>query len=177
MTPGRHLPKEMWVLPGAFSFVLLMGTSSGADFLFVLSFAGLWWSSMRSRMESLSMRSMQTVPSSKETTRPGTWPSWLLPCLLDLLEWQRLWHLWLQTLARSPALAKLEVKAFRAGKLWVLICTDLMARGVDFKGQNLPDFRETDYGKLGTCMLAQTCYVAPGVETVAEMHLASQLCG
>ncbi|CAE7946998.1 ddx52 [Symbiodinium sp. KB8] len=26
------------------------------------------------------------------------------------------------------------VKAFRAGKLWVLICTDLMARGVDFKG-------------------------------------------
>eukprot|EP00439_Symbiodinium_sp_Y106_P039169 s1418_g4.t2 len=26
------------------------------------------------------------------------------------------------------------VKAFRTGKLWVLICTDLMARGVDFKG-------------------------------------------
>merc|ERR1719408_334896 len=26
------------------------------------------------------------------------------------------------------------VKAFRAGKIWVLICTDLMARGVDFKG-------------------------------------------
>eukprot|EP00434_Breviolum_minutum_P020586 symbB.v1.2.018152.t1/scaffold1415.1/size121899/5 len=26
------------------------------------------------------------------------------------------------------------VKAFRAGKLWVLVCTDLMARGVDFKG-------------------------------------------
>jgi len=26
------------------------------------------------------------------------------------------------------------IKAFRAGKIWVLICTDLMARGVDFKG-------------------------------------------
>lgn len=26
------------------------------------------------------------------------------------------------------------VKAFRAGKIWMLICTDLMARGVDFKG-------------------------------------------
>lgn len=26
------------------------------------------------------------------------------------------------------------MKAFRAGKLWLLVCTDLMARGVDFKG-------------------------------------------
>mmetsp|Transcript_110881 Transcript_110881/g.357965 ORF Transcript_110881/g.357965 Transcript_110881/m.357965 type:complete len:563 (-) Transcript_110881:125-1813(-) len=26
------------------------------------------------------------------------------------------------------------VKAFRLGKIWMLICTDLMARGVDFKG-------------------------------------------
>jgi len=26
------------------------------------------------------------------------------------------------------------VKAFRTGKIWMLICTDLMARGVDFKG-------------------------------------------
>lgn len=26
------------------------------------------------------------------------------------------------------------IKAFRAGKIWMLICTDLMARGVDFKG-------------------------------------------
>ncbi|KAK9891346.1 hypothetical protein WA026_014586 [Henosepilachna vigintioctopunctata] len=29
------------------------------------------------------------------------------------------------------------VKAFREGKIWVLICTELMARGVDFKGVNL----------------------------------------
>jgi len=26
------------------------------------------------------------------------------------------------------------IEAFRAGKIWMLICTDLMARGVDFKG-------------------------------------------
>ena len=26
---------------------------------------------------------------------------------------------------------------FREGKLWALICTDLMARGIDFKGVKL----------------------------------------
>ena len=29
------------------------------------------------------------------------------------------------------------VEAFRAGKIWILICTDLMGRGVDFKGVNV----------------------------------------
>ncbi|KAK4872491.1 hypothetical protein RN001_014520 [Aquatica leii] len=29
------------------------------------------------------------------------------------------------------------VRAFREGKIWVLICTELMARGIDFKGVNL----------------------------------------
>uniref|UniRef100_H3AX40 ATP-dependent RNA helicase n=1 Tax=Latimeria chalumnae TaxID=7897 RepID=H3AX40_LATCH len=29
------------------------------------------------------------------------------------------------------------VKSFRAGKIWVLICTALMARGIDFKGVNM----------------------------------------
>ncbi|XP_013416566.1 probable ATP-dependent RNA helicase DDX52 isoform X2 [Lingula anatina] len=29
------------------------------------------------------------------------------------------------------------VKSFRAGKIWVLICTELMGRGIDFKGVNL----------------------------------------
>ncbi|CAG0914064.1 unnamed protein product [Notodromas monacha] len=29
------------------------------------------------------------------------------------------------------------VKGFRTGKIWVLICTELMGRGVDFKGVNL----------------------------------------
>ncbi|XP_019714288.1 probable ATP-dependent RNA helicase DDX52 [Hippocampus comes] len=29
------------------------------------------------------------------------------------------------------------VESFRCGKIWVLICTALMARGIDFKGVNL----------------------------------------
>lgn len=29
------------------------------------------------------------------------------------------------------------VEKFRKGELWALICTDLMARGIDFKGVNL----------------------------------------
>lgn len=29
------------------------------------------------------------------------------------------------------------IKRFRLGEIWVLICTDLMSRGVDFKGVNM----------------------------------------
>lgn len=29
------------------------------------------------------------------------------------------------------------MKAFREGKIWVLICTELMGRGIDFKGVRL----------------------------------------
>ncbi|XP_023232182.1 probable ATP-dependent RNA helicase DDX52 [Centruroides sculpturatus] len=29
------------------------------------------------------------------------------------------------------------VKSFRSGKIWILICTELMGRGIDFKGVNL----------------------------------------
>ena len=29
------------------------------------------------------------------------------------------------------------IEQFRSGAIWVLICTDLMARGIDFKGVNL----------------------------------------
>ncbi|XP_033734670.1 probable ATP-dependent RNA helicase DDX52 [Pecten maximus] len=29
------------------------------------------------------------------------------------------------------------VKSFRAGKIWIMICTELMGRGIDFKGVNL----------------------------------------
>lgn len=29
------------------------------------------------------------------------------------------------------------VNSFRSGKIWVLICTALLARGIDFKGVNL----------------------------------------
>lgn len=29
------------------------------------------------------------------------------------------------------------VRAFRERKIWVLVCTELMSRGIDFKGVNL----------------------------------------
>jgi ATP-dependent RNA helicase DDX52/ROK1 len=38
---------------------------------------------------------------------------------------------------RSPAERELSVQKFRRGDTWVLICTDLVARGVDFKAVNL----------------------------------------
>merc|ERR1711939_78168 len=38
---------------------------------------------------------------------------------------------------RTRAQRDNSIAAFRAGKIWVLICTDLMARGVDFKGVEL----------------------------------------
>jgi ATP-dependent RNA helicase DDX52/ROK1 len=47
------------------------------------------------------------------------------------------------------------VQALREGKIWVLICTDLMARGIDFKGvemvinYDLPDTRETYIHRIG----------------------------
>lgn len=38
------------------------------------------------------------------------------------------------------------IAGFRKGKIWVLICTDLMARGIDFK-----------VGKKGKSMVTDTC--------------------
>lgn len=38
---------------------------------------------------------------------------------------------------RSQQQRENSVKSFREGKTWILICTDLMARGIDFKGVNL----------------------------------------
>ena len=40
------------------------------------------------------------------------------------------------------------VRGFRSGCVWVLICTDVMCRGMDFKGVNLVvnyDFPNSDY--------------------------------
>lgn len=39
---------------------------------------------------------------------------------------------------RTPAQRERTVEQFRKGKIWFLIATDLMARGLDFKGKNLP---------------------------------------
>lgn len=38
---------------------------------------------------------------------------------------------------RTQAQREATVRNFRAGDIWVLICTDLMARGIDFKGVKL----------------------------------------
>ncbi|XP_029638074.1 probable ATP-dependent RNA helicase DDX52 [Octopus sinensis] len=38
---------------------------------------------------------------------------------------------------RSQAQRENVVSSFREGKIWVLICTELMGRGIDFKGVNL----------------------------------------
>ena len=38
---------------------------------------------------------------------------------------------------RSPSAREASVAKFRKGDTWVLICTDLVARGVDFKAVNL----------------------------------------
>jgi hypothetical protein len=35
---------------------------------------------------------------------------------------------------RTPAQRERTVRQFRLGKIWFLIATDLMARGIDFKG-------------------------------------------
>jgi len=40
-------------------------------------------------------------------------------------------------LARSVEQREAVIKRFRLGQLWVLVCTDLMGRGVDFKGVNM----------------------------------------
>ena len=29
------------------------------------------------------------------------------------------------------------IQRFRVGEIWVLICTDLLSRGIDFKGVNM----------------------------------------
>ena len=38
---------------------------------------------------------------------------------------------------RTQAQREEVIRRFRAGEIWVLICTDLMARGIDFKGVNM----------------------------------------
>jgi ATP-dependent RNA helicase DDX52/ROK1 len=38
---------------------------------------------------------------------------------------------------RSQLQRETVVKGFRSGKVWVLICTELLGRGIDFKGVNL----------------------------------------
>jgi len=41
------------------------------------------------------------------------------------------------SICRSDLQRDQTVKAFRSGRVWILICTELLGRGVDFKGVNL----------------------------------------
>jgi ATP-dependent RNA helicase DDX52/ROK1 len=80
------------------------------------------------------------------------------------------------------------VNAFREGRVWVLICTDLMARGVDFKAVNMVisyDFPPSavDYihrvgrtgraGRTGTAITFFTEKDAPMLRTIANVVRAS----
>nr|CAD7445716.1 unnamed protein product [Timema bartmani] len=54
------------------------------------------------------------------------------------------------------------VRSFREGRIWVLICTELMGRGIDFKGVNLvvnydfPSSAISYIHRIGTCFSAKT---------------------
>ncbi len=55
---------------------------------------------------------------------------------------------------RSEQQRENTVRAFRSGGIWVLICTELMGRGIDFKGVNLVinyDFPPTAVGGFFRC--------------------------
>ena len=61
------------------------------------------------------------------------------------------------------------VRAFRGGSIWVLVCTELMGRGIDFKGVNLVinyDFPPTAVSVLqlgprniSHCLCRQVSYI------------------
>jgi ATP-dependent RNA helicase DDX52/ROK1 len=66
------------------------------------------------------------------------------------------------------------VSAFRCGEIWILICTDVMCRGMDFKAVNIVinyDFPNSDYvyihrigmNKSATCILSITYVSESGV--------------
>ncbi|ODQ80133.1 hypothetical protein BABINDRAFT_180101 [Babjeviella inositovora NRRL Y-12698] len=38
---------------------------------------------------------------------------------------------------RTPAQRQMVIDRFKSGEIWVLICTDVIARGIDFKGVNM----------------------------------------
>ena len=85
---------------------------------------------------------------------------------------------------RPKAQREAVIQAFRRGDIWILICTELMARGIDFKGVNLVinyDFPQTvqSYihrigrtgraGKQGTAITYFTKQDAPYLKTVVNV--------
>ncbi|KAJ1831438.1 RNA-dependent ATPase rok1 [Coemansia sp. RSA 2711] len=85
---------------------------------------------------------------------------------------------------RTQAQRNRIVQKFRAGELWVLICTELMARGIDFKGVNLVinyDFPQSTQsyihrigrtgraGRPGTAITYFTKDDAPHLKTIVNV--------
>jgi hypothetical protein len=68
------------------------------------------------------------------------------------------------------------IKNFRIGKIWMLICTDLMARGIDFKGVNFVlnfDFPQSVVSyihRIGTMGVRQLCMNGASKERVERMR-------
>jgi RecG-like helicase len=60
---------------------------------------------------------------------------------------------------RSPAQREEVIRRFRTGDIWILICTDLMARGIDFKGvqmvinYDLPQTAVAYIHRIGRCCI------------------------
>lgn len=83
--------------------------------------------------------------------------------------------------ARSHGQTKEVVNNFRLGKLFVLICTDVMARGIDFKGVSCVinyDFPQSIYQyihRIGRCGRAGAKGTAITYFTVEEIDLLKQL--
>eukprot|EP00056_Hartaetosiga_gracilis_P022361 m.29807 g.29807 ORF g.29807 m.29807 type:complete len:585 (+) comp9601_c0_seq1:77-1831(+) len=89
---------------------------------------------------------------------------------------------------RTPHQRAEVVEAFRKGEVWVLICTDLMGRGIDFKGVNLVinyDFPPSanDYihrigrtgrgGRKGEAVTFYTVRDAPMLRSIANVMKSS----
>merc|ERR1719291_703686 len=75
------------------------------------------------------------------------------------------------------------VKAFRAGRIWMLICTDLMARGVDFKGvetvvnYDFPQSASTYIHRIGRTGRAGRAGTAFTLFTIADFDSLRSIVG
>merc|ERR1711972_1133388 len=75
------------------------------------------------------------------------------------------------------------IKAFRAGKIWMLICTDLMARGVDFKcvetvvNYDFPQSASTYIHRIGRTGRAGRVGTAVTLFTIADFDSLRSIVG
>ncbi|RHY46451.1 hypothetical protein DYB34_000714 [Aphanomyces astaci] len=68
----------------------------------------------------------------------------------------------MQRMMFSATMLQVLIKDFRTGTVWVLICTDLMSRGIDFKGVNMVinyDFPQVHLRTIANVMKLSGCDV------------------